>query len=314
MKLLLKVFLCVAALAFTTDAGAADWPDRPIKLIVGFAPGGTADLAVRQAAPVLSKVLGQPVVVTNLPGSGGGTMAMTLKNSDPDGYTLGINPSGAFTLNPLIGAKYTLDDFTFIAGMANFQEGFACKPDRPYNTLAELLDWAKANNQAVNVAVQSQPERMLLRILSNEHGVKFNMIPTQGGSNAITSLLGDHCDFAFFGGLHYNYVKTGQLKCLASAPQTRTKLLPDTPTLAEQGIPFDISQYLVVAAPKGLPDAIRSKLDAALNIAVADSEFVDLLNNKLSMQAMFIDHAMLMQRLQANMESYSKMIELSKEQ
>lgn len=306
-------FLTMLALCLFSALAQAAYPERPIKLLVGFAAGGSTDLMLRQMLPVLSEELGQPVIVSNMPGSGGGVMAMNLKNSPADGYTLGFNASDAFTLNPLLGAKYKPEDFTFVNGIADAQEAFIATPDKPFNTFNEMLEWAKTKGSPVNVAVQSQSERLLLNILGKKHGVKFNIIPTKGGGEVISSLLGGHSDFAFSGGLHHEYVKAGKFKIIASLPPKPAKAFPDAPTLvSQQGDDATVHQFFLVAGPKGLPDDVREKLAQAFKKAVSNPDVINFAEGKLGFEMGFRDQQQLLKDLEDKTATYVKMKEAAK--
>ncbi len=260
----------------------AEYPDRPITLIVSFRAGGGVDTTARLLGKAMSTHLGQPVLIVNKPGRGGGIAANTLKRAKPDGYTLNINIDSAFTFTPHTGKKssYTVDDFEYIASVALGQEALVTLAESPWNSFTDLVESARKEG-GHTFSTFTPVERMYLKVLANEHNTTLIPVPTKGGAGMVPQLLGGHVDFGYSGGIHYKHVKSGKMKVLAATGFKRLVDFPDVPTLQEQGFDFAFENIVLIAAPKGTPESILTTVRASVQAALQDSEVVDIITNKI---------------------------------
>jgi tripartite-type tricarboxylate transporter receptor subunit TctC len=266
-----------------SGVAAAGYPEKPIKLIVGFKAGGGTDTMARIAAEVISKDLGTPVVVINKPGGGGNVMCSSLVREDADGYHLGITPSTPMAFNSIRGKgrKWDLKDFDYLGTGVKYQEAFVTKKDAPYNTMKEAIAWAKKNNEKLRFSSVTPIDAAIGRALTKMTGVILMGVPTKGGAASISQVLGGHVDFGFSAAPHYTYVKADRMKILASLQEDRPAAFPNTTTLQEQGYDLHYSSYLTFFAPKGLPKEVKSRLEKAVKTAFNSEKFravVDKLN------------------------------------
>jgi tripartite-type tricarboxylate transporter receptor subunit TctC len=155
-------------------------------------------------------------------------------------------------------------------------------------------------------------DKQVLRYIAKKEGVEFNLVPTKGGAAIMTQVLGNHVDFGFSGGIHYQYVKAGKMIVLAGHGQERLNGTPDIPTLKELGYNIALENYNVVSGPKGMPDDVTQKLGKAFGQAVQSAEYKDLLQNKLHFPALFLGPEELSQKIKAMSKDFKAMAEFLK--
>ena len=276
--------LCLSGIyagALPAQSGASPFPSRPIDLFVGSAPSGSTDALGRVLARALEDELGQPVVVHNTPGAGGAVMATQLRSSVPDGYSIGMNISHAYTGNPVVMPNvttYSVNDFSHLASVSKGQCALVTSTQKPYETFDDLITAARAGEQPV-FASQSPLTRIVVDYVSQADNVRFRVMTVQGGGEIMQSILGGHADFGFSGGPHISFVEAGQMRVLASVENERLLSSPDVPTLKELGYDMSACSTFVVSAPPGLPENIRQILAAALQQAIASAPMQTLIRN-----------------------------------
>ena len=270
---------------------AADYPSRPIKLLTMVKPGAQIDLLTRKLADKLSAELGQPVLVVNTPGgSHGSVMAMDLKNSKSDGYTLGVSATAAFTYSPhFVKTRYNFDDFQFVSMLGLNQSGLVCAPERGWKTLKDAFDWAKNENKGgLTYMFQGSDDRDVMKRIAAQEGVKLALMPSQGGPSIISAVMGGHADVGHLGAILFGYVPQ-KLTLLAASTPTKLKdpqdraELQDVPTIKEQGWDESVEMFVVLVAPKGLPTDVKDKLEQTMLKLSEDKEFREFVAVKLKM-------------------------------
>ena len=299
-----------AALALLGPAGAMaqEWPSRPIELVVPFAPGGGTDLLARALADELSKQFSVPVQVVNRAGGGGVVGFEDIKAAKPDGYTLGILTAQLITANLRGVMKTSYKDFAPVAMLTIDYAGLSVQTDSKWKTLAEFLDYAKANPGSVTVGNGSQGGsfHMLARNLEEAAGVKFKHVPFDGGPAAIVQLLGGHIDSTVNGVTEtLPYIQSGQLRMLAVAGTKRYPDLPDVPTSAELGYPLDIATWRGVGMPKDTPPEIVANISDAVGVAVKADTFLDAMK-KIGASVEYMNSSDLSGYLAKQEETYKK--------
>lgn len=293
------VITCLALLLTVAFSAAAEYPDRPVKILVGFKAGGSVDTMARMLAQKAGDVLGQPVVVVSKAGGGGAIAAKETLNAKPDGYTLCFSVALTFAAWPyMTPVKYTEDDFTYIGAVGKFQEAFVSLPDKPWKNWEELIAYAKKQG-SLNVAVMTPYDKQVLKYIAKKEGVEFNLVPTKGGAAIMTQILGGHVDFGFSGGIHYQYVKAGKMMVLAGHGEQRLLGTPEVPTLKELGYNIALENYNVVAGPKGMSDAVVKKLGDAFAQGVKSAEYEDLMQNKLNYPSLYLGPEELTRKIKA---------------
>ncbi len=309
------VFLVVSCVLMGVITGAPAWaeyPDRPVQILVGFRAGGGVDTMARMLAQKAGDVLGQPVVVVNKAGGGGAIAAKEVIHAKPDGYTLCFNVVLTFAAWPyMTKVDYTEDDFTYIGAVGKFQEAFVSLPDKPFKDWKGLIAYAKEKGP-LNVAVMTPYDKEVLKYIGKKDGVEFNLVPTQGGSAIMTQVLGNHVDFGFSGGIHGQYVKAGKMIVLAGHGAERLIGTPDVPTLKELGYPIALENYNVVVGPKGMSDEVVQKLAGAFEKGVQSPEYQDLMKNKLDFPPLFIGPRDLPPKVKEMAKEFKEMAEFLK--
>jgi tripartite-type tricarboxylate transporter receptor subunit TctC len=287
----------------------AEYPERPITLLVSFRAGGNVDTLARLLAKPMGNTLGQPVLPVNKPGRGGGVAAMTLKRAEPDGYTLCLNIGTAYTFNPhtVKDPRYTVDDFRYISCVAQGQEAFVSLPDKPWKDWKGMIKTAKEKG-GLTYSTFTPVERTFIKHIEKVEAVKLTPVPTKGGAGMVPQVLGGHVDFAFSGGIHYSYAKAGKMIVLASVGEDRLVGFPDAPTLIELGYGVAFSNPMTMAAPKGVPEEVVTKIDKAISTALKDPEVIDLIENKVHWLASYMGPEELTKTLKRTSSSYEALI------
>jgi tripartite-type tricarboxylate transporter receptor subunit TctC len=272
----LGALLMLVALA--SAATAQDYPNRPIKFMHGFPPGGNVDIIARLLGNEMSKGLGQSIIVEAKPGVAGSLAAEAVARSEPDGYTLLMVPSahpahGALSKN--VSYK-VVDDFEWIS-VASFYPFLICvRADSRFQTVKELIDAARKDPGALKYGSAGVGSILhtTVELMANETGTKFLHIPYRGEAPAITALLQGDIDFiAATSGPISPRVRSGEFRALAVTGKTRWRDFPDVPTVEEQGIPgFEVISWTGLAGPAKLPKPIVDRLNAELRRAVAVPE------------------------------------------
>jgi tripartite-type tricarboxylate transporter receptor subunit TctC len=300
-----------AALALASPVAAQTWPDRPIRVIVPYAPGGT-DHQIRAMAPTLQKILGQPLVIENKAGGGAAIGAAFVKDSPPDGYTVLYTGNGALTVvTNMRKQTYSLDDFIAIGNVTGTPFVVAARPNAPFKTIKEMVAYAKANPDKVTYgsAGQGTTTHMAGEAIASAAGIKIVHVPYQGIGPAVTSILGGNVDMVI--GLPsaiMPQVATGKLVALASTGPSQIELLKGIPTLKESGIDVvDVTKFGMLA-PKGIPPAVAQKLTAALREAVAAPEFVELMRKTYN-SIMYLDPEQFRSTLQTEDRHFKALID-----
>jgi tripartite-type tricarboxylate transporter receptor subunit TctC len=273
-----------AAFAAAAPAAFAQ-VDKPVRILVGFAPGGSADIAARLIAEPMREELKQPVVVENRPGAGGRIVAEAVKNAPADGSVLMLTPIVVTVLAPMVFSKLAYDpiaDFAPVAQVANFQFALSVAATHPAKNIGELLAWYKANPARANFgspAPGSLPHFFGVMIASSA-GVDLVHVPFNGGGPMMNALMGDQLTagidtLAEQVELH----RTGRVRMLATTGTTRSPLLPEVPTFTESGLAgVQGTAWFAVYAPAKTPEATVRQLNAAINKALAVPEVRERLN------------------------------------
>lgn len=282
MTLLLSAIL--ASLLVVHPVLAADYPNRPIKMYTMTKPGAQIDLLTRMLAIVLKGELKKPVLVSNNPGgSHGSVMATDLSAAKPDGYTLGVGATAAYTYSPhFIKTRYKFDDFQFLSILGLNQSGIVCHPDRPWKTLKDAFAWARKNKKGLTYMFQGSDDRDVMKRISAKEGVKLSYMPSRGGPSIISAVMGGHADLGHLGAILFGYVPD-KLTLLAASTPNRLTPLSDVSTLKEQGWNESVEMFVVLVAPKGMPKAVTARLEKAMANLAKDEGFRTFITKRLKM-------------------------------
>jgi tripartite-type tricarboxylate transporter receptor subunit TctC len=260
--------LCLILALPVTRAKASDeassYPNRPIRLVVGFTAGGGNDIIARVIGQKLSERLGQPVVVENKPGAGAAVATEYVARSAPDGYTLLIGASGAMVINPAVYEKLnydTLRDFAPISSLGSFPLMLVVKASSPFKSVVDLVAYTKANPGKANYSSSSAAFQLATELFKQKTGAPMQMIPYKGANDSVTAVIaGDVMATIADAGPVMGQITGGQVRALAVAAPKRMAEMPDVPTMKEAGADFEAVLWSGVFAPKATPPAIVKKL------------------------------------------------------
>ena len=272
------VLLVIAATLVTAaPAARAEYPERPITMIVPWAPGGSTDLTGRALAQAAEKILGQSIVIVNKPGAATMLGMTELAGAKPDGYTIGTLSSTTY-MHPLRGRQVSYDplkSFTYISYYGDNLIGVAVLADSKWKTLTDLIADGKANpgklkygNAGVGTTQHLTTEKIQL-----ESGAKFTFVPQKGSAEAVAALLGGHLDFITEVSVWAPHVEAGKVRLLAVTTPRRSEGFPEVPTVFELGFE-SLRSVQAIIGPAGVPEPIRAKLEDAFRKGMADPGFV----------------------------------------
>jgi len=278
-RLAVGALLAFSALAAAPMAGAQAYPAKPIRIVVPFPPGGATDILARAVAQKLTDAWGQAVVVDNRPGAGGNIGSEIVAKAAPDGYTLEMGTVGTHAINASLYAKMPYDhvkDFAPVILVAGVPNVLVVNPSLPVSSVQELIAYAKANPGKLNFASSGNGTSIHLagELFKVMAGVQMTHIPYKGSAPALQDLIGGQVQLMFDNlPPSLPHIKAGKLRALAVTSATRSSALPDTPTIAESGLPgFEASSWFGVLAPAGTPPAIIARLNAEIAAWLASAE------------------------------------------
>lgn len=268
-RLAVPAMALLAAAFFSApyEANAAAYPDRQITIIVPNPPGSATDSLARIAAEGMAEAWGQPVVVENKPGAQGLIGVQAMKRTAPDGYTLVVSFSAINSSNPWLKKDlpyHYLDDFTHIAPMIRAASLLLVDVDSPYKTTDELITAAKARPDAVTYAYgQATSQVMGGAFVQAAQLPQLTSVPYKGQPQALTDLVGGQYDFVFADlSVSKPFVEAGRLRALAISTKERSAIIPDIPTLAEQGLSdYDMAAWVGISGPAGIPLNVSEKIN-----------------------------------------------------
>ena len=275
---LLRRGLLAVALGCACHLAWAAYPERPITLIVPWAPGGSTDILARAIGEQLTRSMGQPVLVDNRAGASGNIGSLQVAKAKPDGYTLLVGSMSTHAMNPALMSNMPFrgtDDFTPIALVANVINTMVIDPSIPANNLREFIAYAKAHpgKLAYASAGGGSTNHLSAEMFNKAAGIEMLHVPYKGGAPAVLATVANETQVLFSAGTQtLPHVASGKLKLIAVTEPRRSKLLPDTPTVAEVLPGFDMSVWYAVFAPAGMPRDLVVKLNAEINKALAQPD------------------------------------------
>ena len=277
---LLRAIGSASALALAPRAAIAAYPDRPIRLVVPFAPGGNADIVARLVGERMSEALGQPVVVDNRAGAGGSIGAEHVARAAPDGYTLLTGSNGPLTVNPFVQAKLAYDplkDFAPIGLTSLVPHAIIVNAAVPARALQELVALSKAQQIGVGTAGVGSATHLTLERFNAQTGAKLTHVPYRGGGALLPDLVAGNIQGAmteFSSALPHH--RSGKARFVAIASAKRSPLAPEVATMIESGVSdFTAASYIGILAPAGTPPDVVARLQAALARALSSSAVLD---------------------------------------
>ena len=268
--------LIAAALLGAAGIAAAAYPEKPITMIVPWAPGGSTDILARALAEQLTRSMGQPVIVDNRAGASGNIGSNFVAKAKPDGYTLLVGSMSTHAMNPALMENMPfkgVDDFTPIAQMANVINTMVVSNSVPAKTVREFIAYAKANPGKLNFASAGggSTNHLSAVLFEKAAGVQMVHVPYKGGAPAVMDTVADQTQVLFSAGTQtLPQVKAGKLRLLAVTEPKRSPLLPDVPTVAETLPGYEMSVWYGLFGPANMPRELVDRLNRATNEALAD--------------------------------------------
>jgi tripartite-type tricarboxylate transporter receptor subunit TctC len=278
---LFAVLCCVFVAGVATPLSAQTYPDRPIKIVVAYPPGGPTDTVARVATAGVGPQLHGSIVIENMAGAGGRVGARFVSRATPDGYTLLIGGTNDNAITPLIYKNLDYDpakDFAPVAALATDSNAIVVNPSLPVHTLAELADYSKHNaGKVTSGATQGIAPHLLLELFRVRTGANMVFVPYKGGAPAIADVLGNHIQVnASAKSVLLPLIQSGQLRALAVSSAERWQELPDVPTLHESGLDgFPTELWFTLMAPAATPPDVIARLNDATNSYLLGAEARD---------------------------------------
>ncbi len=299
-RMLAAAALTLLGLGMTATGHAQSWPAKPIRIVIGFAPGGTTDAMARLVAQGLTESLGQPVVIDNKPGASGNIAAAEVARSAPDGYTLMIAPTSVETVNPHIikGANILPSrDLLPVAGIGKSQMYLVTKPQSTAKDVRELVAQAKAGKLSYASAGAGTPPHLACELFKQATSTTILHVPYRGAAPALQDVLAGQADMVCDPGIAFPHIRTGKVKLLGVLSDKRSPFFPDVPTIAEQGFKgANLDIWFGMWTPNNTPPEVINRLNRELvkvlasptlkaryaelggeNVALDQSEFKNLL-------------------------------------
>lgn len=265
-----------ALIAPVVSANEANWPTKPIKLVVGYAAGGATDVVARLVANKMGGELGQSIIVDNRTGANSNVGAEIVARAPADGYTLYVYTI-ANTINASLYNKLGYDpikDFEPIGMMAKIPNLLVVNPSLPIHSVQDYIKYAKESKDGITFASSGSGSSIHLsgEMFKMKTGLNMLHVPYRGSAPAVSDLLGGQVQSMFDNSpSSMPHVKAGKLRALAITSKERSPLLPDVPTIAESGFPgFEVQSWFGISAPAGTPEAVIKRLNTALNVALKD--------------------------------------------
>jgi len=280
---MVRTLLAALLLAVSTICGA-QYPARPIRLLVPNPPGGATDTLARVFAPKLSEALGQPVIVDNRPGSNGNVASEAAARAAPDGHTLLLCADAQIVIGPHLYARMPLDtlkDLEPVSSLVNTQMVLSVNPALPVRTLQEFVEYARRAQPPLAYASigNGSQHHLVMEMLKARAGIDLLHVPFKGGGPATVALLAGEVPVMFGGNSVAGHIKSGRLRALAVAGKHRSSTHPELPRLADFYPELEVTPWLGLFAPVGLPAPVLGRLRSETNRLLADADFRDKIRN-----------------------------------
>ena len=266
--------MTLAALAFAATSALAAWPEKPIKVLIGYAPGGSTDLVARLLAPKLAEKLGQPVVIENKPGGAGDFAAEQMLQAPADGYTLLMTTVAVHAINPGLMKQrfHPLDDFTPVALVGSYPMIMIGSPQTTFKTLDELKDLSVKTPTFYSSSGVGSPGHLAGELLVKNLDANITHVPYKGGAPSVLAIMSGEAqvNFATLPAV-VPQIRGGKVRAIGLASKERNPAVPDVPTMAELGLAdFDVGTWTGFVGPKGMPADVVQKINAAVSEVVND--------------------------------------------
>ncbi len=267
----------LAGLTFCASAQAETaWPTRPIRLIVGFAPGGGTDIMARSIGPLLTEKLGQTIVVENKPGASGNLAVAEIAKAAPDGYAFLIAPTSVETANPYLFKSNVNPsrDLTPIMSVGRTQMYLLARPGLEAQNMEQFIADAKSHPEKLSIASSGAgtAPHLAAEMLNQSNGTSVTLVPYKGSAPALQDVVAGHADVVFDPGIGFPYVRSGKVKLLAVASENRSPFFPDAPSYGDLGMKdASLDIWFGIWAPNNLPAGVAARFSDAVKEALAST-------------------------------------------
>jgi tripartite-type tricarboxylate transporter receptor subunit TctC len=303
----------LALQGLSAPSHAADYPTKPLRLIVHIPPGGAPDVAARSLAIELGPLLGQQVVVENHAGANGNIAGDLVAKSAPDGYTLLLGTDSTFVINPHVYAKMPFDplkDLVPVASLASNDFVLSVNPKLPVKTLAEFVELARKSNPPLfyGSSGNGSQHHLTMEMLKQAAGIELKHVPYKGGSPATAATMAGEVACMFAGSSTAPQIKAGNLRAIATTGLKRSAAFPDVPTIAETYPGFRNSIWLGVFAPKGTPPDVLQRLRAEILKAQQKQSLKDRFNQAGGMEPYSITPDQFAEQIKTDYAKFGKLV------
>lgn len=306
---------CLVATSFF--AQAQSYPTRPITFVIPFAAGGPTDILGRTLAAKLSEVIGEKVIVENRAGAGGSVAAQSVAKAAPDGYTIMLITVGTQAINPFVFPKIGYDplkDFSYITTIGNYELVLVVNAQSPFNNLNELIAHGRKKSEKTDFGSGGvgTTSHLAGELFKKSQGMQAQHVPYKGSAAAMNDVMAGNITFLFdLVSTGRPAIESGRVKALGVSGPKRAGLLPNVPTMVEQGVVgFDVTGWMGVAGPAGMPKEIVDKLQKAIATSVAAPDFQDRLKQQ-AFEASVISPQAFMDLVKKDMDKWSKIVKES---
>ncbi len=294
----------------------AQYPTKAVRLIVSVSPGGAPDTVARVLGDKLSPLLGQPVVVENRAGSNGNIAMELVARAEPDGHTLVMCADSMIVINPHVYAKMAVDvlkDLVPVAPVAEQSNFFlSVHPSVPVKNFQEFIEYAKTAKPplAYASAGNGSQHQMAMEMLKARSGINLVHVPYKGGAPAAAATMGGEVSAMFSAASSVPQIQAGRLRGLAVTGRKRSPLLPELPMIGELYPGYELTTWIAIFAPAGVPEAVLSKLRAEINRALALPEVAKRFNGAGGLDPFITTPQQFSERIRADYDKYAKLVKL----
>ncbi|MGD9864704.1 MAG: Bug family tripartite tricarboxylate transporter substrate binding protein [Pseudodonghicola sp.] len=297
----------IALIGLMATPALAEFPDKPITVLVGFGAGGSTDTLARLIGKEAEAHLGQPVVIENVPGGGGVVAATKLMNAASDGYTIGMAVTSTFSYSPQASAsvKFNADTFDYLTSAAMLQNAVVAGKDSPFNSWADIVAAGKAG-QKISFGSSSPAVNLIMDYVTAQDGYKIKIVPTKGGAEIMKDVMGGHMDIGWSAGVHQRF--GDDVKVIVASGDNRLVNSPDVPTFSELGYDITGDTVFLFFAPKGIPDEIFKTLYQAFSEGAKAPSVVEMVENKMGFPSTVYTPEQVHENVMSSTESFRKLI------
>jgi tripartite-type tricarboxylate transporter receptor subunit TctC len=302
-----------AALLAGTTAPLAQYPARPVRILVTIPPGGAPDLTARIVGEKLAPGLGQPVVIENRPGANGNTAAELVAKSPPDGHLLLLGADSLITINPHVYSRMPIDmqrDLVPVASLVSNMFVLSVNPSLPVATLQEFIEYARKSNPPLHYASggNGSQHQFMMEALKQRAGINLVHVPYKGGAPATTATVAGEVAAMFAGTSTAPQIKAGRLRALAVTGATRSHLFPELPAIGEVYPGYEMTIWLGLFAPAGTPEPVLARLREEIARVLAANDVKEKLNNAGGLQAFPTTPPQFAALIRSDYEKYGKLV------